>query len=141
MRPTKLTHYLLSMTWTKIKVLSVKYSTTSLASANEREICAVLIEDYGLTFVPERCREFFAKRSELPSETAEPEYSPWLGRRKKSNNNGGEDGQEQYLWARLKRQPQIGDAAAGTGSGPANYQWSRMRRNQYQWGRLKRAEA
>ena len=41
-------------------------------------------------------------------------YQPWLGKRSGGNRD--------YQWDRLKKEH--------------NYQWSRMRRNQYQWGRL-----
>ena len=50
----------------------------------------------------------------------EAEYRPWLGKR---SNGSDKDSKEAYMWSRLKKAAK-------------QYQWNRMRRNQYQWSRL-----
>ena len=51
----------------------------------------------------------------------EAEYRPWLGKRSGNENTDKES--KTYMWGRLKKAAQ-------------QYQWNRMRKNQYQWSRL-----
>ena len=82
-------------------------------------------EDLESNLIPQVIEILEKKSSEFQPWTGkradeEAEYRPWLGKR-----SGHENDKESkaYMWGRLKKAAQ-------------QYQWNRMRRNQYQWSRL-----